>query len=594
MKILGLSTMGNSSASIVIDGVVVAAIEEERLTRLKNDGGFPYRSIEHCLEVSGLDISDIDIVSVYWRPWRILTRIIGTSKLAFLNYYYFKIFINLILNSFFGINKNDKKYPELRGSWLDLFRLKSLLERKFGKFSAKIEFIDHHMSHIASSYFISDFKKAACLSYDGGGEDISTAIYLIDNSKFQLVKSFKWPNSLGHFYSAFTGFLGFRMLEGEYKMMGLAPYGSPKYKDIILEKILIKKANGSYSLNTSILNYHMALSGKFTKKLTKIFGQPREASEEFTDYHMDIASSVQSAFEEVLLHIITWINKKYPEYENLCLSGGCALNVTANGKVIDKSIFKNIFIPPGPHDGGCAIGSAFISELASPTNIKSFKMSTPYLGRSYSNEEILNYFMKLNYPLPKFLNEEDLIKTTVEALQNKQIIAWFQGGSEFGPRALGNRSFLADPRNDDIRELINEKIKKRELFRPFAPSCKSESQMNYFKIKQSSPYMNIVSEVIENKVGIIPAVTHIDKTARVHTVHSGTNYRYWKLIDEFEKKTGVGVLLNTSFNIQEPIVESPEDAINCYLRSKVDLLVIGNYVCDSNWRDNVKKRETFK
>jgi carbamoyltransferase len=302
---------------------------------------------------------------------------------------------------------------------------------------------------------------------------------------------------------------------------------------------------------------------------------------------MDIASSVQAAFEEILLHLISWAHKKYPEYENLCLSGGCALNVTANGKITDRSIFKSIFIPPGPHDGGCAIGSAFISEQNNSVNINSFKMNTPYLGKSYTNKEILNFFVSLNYPKPKYFEEEDLIKITVEALQNRQIIAWFQGGSEFGPRALGNRSFLADPRNDQIRELINEKIKKRELFRPFAPSCKLESQKNFFKIKQSSPYMNIVSDVIENKVNIIPAVTHIDGTARVHTVDFKTNPRYWKLIDEFEKKTGVGVLLNTSFNIQEPIVESPKDAIECFLRSNVDLLVIGNYICDTSWRKNI-------
>jgi len=459
------------------------------------------------------------------------------------------------------------------------------LTRDHGKFSAKLRYFDHHDCHAASIYYISGFDRTICLTYDGGGESHSTVIYAIDNGRFEKLKSIAWPNSLGHYYSAFTGFLGFRMLEGEYKMMGLAPYGNPKFKDLILDKIIKKKKNGGYWLNRFILNYHAAFHGEFTTELRTLFGNPRDPNGEFTNHHMDIAASVQSAYEEILLHIVSWARLQRPNYENLCIAGGCGLNVTANGKIVSNKLFSKVLIPPVPHDAGGAMGAAFLAETTEKNSIKNLSMPHPYLGKMYSQSEISEAFEHKGLPLPNVFGEDELLDLISKALCRQEIVAWFQGRSEFGPRALGNRSFLADPRFDSIREVLNSKIKKRELFRPFAPSCKVEVVNDFFEISQESPYMNIVASVKYDKRDVIPAVTHIDGTARVHTVDRNVNPLYWNLINAFEEKTGVGVLLNTSFNIQEPIVENPAQAINCFLKSSVEWLVLGSFVCDSEWRN---------
>ena len=380
------------------------------------------------------------------------------------------------------------------------------------------------------------------------------------------------------------------MLEGEYKMMGLSPYGEPRFKDIILSEILIKRPDGDYKLNTNLLNYHAALGGVFSKKLIDLIGPSRKPDDDFNQYHRDVAASVQSAFEDILIHMLTWVKRKLPNYDSLCIAGGCGLNVSANGKISNNGIFENVLIPPAPHDSGASIGAAFLSHIKSGNNQKkSVLMSNPYLGRSYSNKEIYSAFKDKSLPVPDLFKEEQLIEKVSLALSDKKVVAWFQGGSEFGPRALGNRSFLADPRSESIREILNAKIKKRELFRPFAPSCKVEVARDYFEINQESPYMNIVAQVRSDKINIIPAITHIDGSARVHTVDKNTNRLYWKLIDSFQTKTGVAVLLNTSLNIQEPIVENPSQAIDCFLRSTVDFLALGGYLCDDNWRQRVLK-----
>ena len=587
MNILGLSTMGGSAASIMVDGVIVAAIEEERLTRIKNDGGFPYKSIELCLEVAGLSISDIDEVAVYWKPWRFLSRAKSVISGMIKNPESARFLVERSIKALFGLG-DENKYPELRGSWVSLFKIKSLLTKNFGKFSAKVRYYDHHDCHAASIYYLTSFDQSICLTYDGGGESASTVLYAIDNDRMERLKTISWPNSLGHFYSAFTGFLGFRMLEGEYKMMGLAPYGKAKFKDIILDKVLQRKDEGGYQLNTKILNYHMALHGQFSKELIEIFGRPRGKDEEFTSFHKDIAASVQAAYEEVFLGMLSWAKSKKPDYANLCIAGGCGLNVTANGKVVKNKIFNQVLIPPAPHDAGAAIGACFLAGAKSGLSRNDMSMPSPYLGKEYNDHEIKEAFLKDKLPLPKKLSRNELIDNVSGSLASQEVVAWFQGRSEFGPRALGARSFLADPRNDSIREVLNSKIKKRELFRPFAPSCKKEVAAKYFELSQESPYMNIVARVVESEQKNIPAVTHTDKTARVHTVGKDANSIYWDLIDSFERKTGVGVLLNTSFNIQEPIVENPSQAIECFLKSSVDKLAIGSYLCDQEWRNQVE------
>ncbi|MDC0276876.1 hypothetical protein OAK90_00285 [bacterium] len=585
MKILGIATMGGSSAAITIDGEVVAAIEEERLTRLKNDGGFPVKAIKTCLHVAGLELSQLDEIAVYWQPWRIFGRgkavlfgLLTDPKSA-------KFRLKQSIETIFWKNEEGDNYPELRGSWMDLYRVKSILKREFGPFKTKVSYFDHHDCHAASIYHLSGFDRAICLSYDGGGEADSTVIYAVDKGFFERLKTIAWPNSLGHYYSAFTGFLGFRMLEGEYKMMGLAPYGKPRFKDAILNNILMKQPNGEYKLNTRILNYHAALRGEFTSDLKNLIGMPRDPGSEFTERHHDIAASVQAAYEENLLHMISWVKTQRPGYDNLCIAGGCGLNVTANGRIVENRVFAKILIPPAPHDAGCAVGAAFLSEVDSGSAREKLTMPHPYLGRAYDDAEIVAAFKERGLPVPIRYEEAKLVDIISTALTRCEIVAWFQGASEFGPRALGNRSFLADPRDDSIREVLNKKIKKRELFRPFAPSCKLEVANDYFEIDQESPYMNIVAYVRPEKRDVIPAVTHVDGTARVHTVDRKINPLYWKLIDAFEQKTGVGVLLNTSFNIQEPIVESPSQAIDCFLRSSVDYMALGNYVCDTKWRE---------
>jgi carbamoyltransferase len=589
MRVLGLSTMAASAAALAVDGRIVAAIEEERLTRVKNDGGFPHEAIATCLDIAGLRLADIDQVAVYWQPWRFGTRSLAVLGGLFSDPASAAARLWRSVETMRGDNSANPRYPELRGSWLDLFRVRSLLAGRHGTFNGAIRYFDHHDCHLASIYYISGFERALCLSYDGGGESHSTVISAVDNGRTTRLKAIGWPNSLGHYYSAFTGFLGFRMLEGEYRMMGLAPHGTPRFKQVILDEILRLRADGEYTLDTRILNYHAALIGEFSAPLRERLGEPRDPEAAPTARHCDVAASVQAAYEEAFLHMLRWAKAQRPDFDHLCIAGGCGLNVTANGKAIAHGLFKKVLIPPAPHDAGCAIGAAFLSSLAAGMAPGGLRMPSPYLGRAFGANEIAKAFADRGWLLPQRLSEDELVRTTADVLAQGSVVAWFQGASEFGPRALGNRSFLADPRDDSIGEALNAKIKKREPFRPFAPSCKAEVAKDFFEIDQESPYMNIVAPVRPDKRHTIPAVTHIDGTARVHTVERNSNPLYWRLLDAFEARTGVGVLLNTSFNIQEPIVESPEQAVDCFLRSSVDWLAIGPFICGPDWRARVGK-----
>lgn len=585
MYCIGICTMGSSSACIFKDGVLIAAVEEERLSRIKNDDSFPVLSILECLKVAQISIEEVDYISVYWQPWRVITRIKGTLLKMFSSFNSFKIIFITILTTLFSIQISKKKTNK-NGSWFELFFIKKLINTKIGKFKGKVYYFDHHKTHQKYAESITSWKNFISLSYDGGGEEHSTVISVNQNESSKILKKIDWPNSLGHFYSYFTGFLGFKMLEGEYKMMGLAPLGKPVYKDLILKKILILKENGNYKFNSNFCDYHSARNGIFSEKVEKFLSIKKTNNGNITQSHINLASSVQAAFEEVLSHMLKWCKNKFPNIENLVLSGGCALNVSANGTVLKSNLFKNISLPPAPHDAGCAIGAALLllDKKISKEKISKKSLISPYLGYNFSNEEILKTFEELNLTKPIYCDEKELLKITCNFLVQKKIVCWFQGRSEFGPRALGSRSFLADPRNDNIKEIINLKIKKRELFRPFAPSCSVDRVNSFFEIKQESPYMNIVTNVIKEKVNLIPAVVHSDGTARVHTVSKENNLIYYKLIKNFENLTNIPVLLNTSFNIQEPIVYSPKDAIKTFLKSKTDLLVINNFICDDNWR----------
>lgn len=581
MILLGLCTMGTSAAALVRDGVLVAAIEEERLSRIKNDGAFPFLAIAEVLRLGGVTLAAVDVVCVYWRPWRLGTRIRGTLGKA-LGSTQARRAIMGRARAALVLGRDGDDAPET-GSWAQLFRLRRVLSERFGPFSAAIRFHDHHRTHQLYGEAMRDWDRFLSLSYDGGGEAESTVLSLVEDGRRRDLRRIGWPNSLGHFYSFFTGYLGFTMLEGEYKMMGLAPYGRPVFAEAILARVLRLVDDGGYALDTGLCDYHRALRGDFPAGIADLVGPPRAPDAEPTAAHLDLAASVQAAFEAAQQHLLGWAKARHPQIDRLVLSGGCALNVTANGHILRAGLFREIIAPAAPHDAGCAIG-AVLAELADRGLPAPKDLRSPYLGPGFSDAEIEAAFTGRGLPPPRAVDEDTLIATTVEALAEGKVVAWFQGRTEFGPRALGNRSILADPRDDTIREAINAKIKKRELFRPFAPSIIAEACDAYFELAQDSPYMNILASVRPEKRAAIPAVTHVDGTARVHTVSREANPLYHRLIEAFGVRTGVPILLNTSFNIQEPIVNTPDEAIRTFLASGMDMLAIGNHVCDADWR----------
>ena len=585
MICIGLSTMGSSSASIFKDDKLLFAVEEERLSRIKNDASFPIKSIRECLQRTNITIENVDYICVYWKPYNFLGRTISFSKkiLSSPNSIFF--YFNRINTAIFS-KSSKNSYADFNGRWLDLFKIKKIIDKNIGVFKGNIKFIDHHLSHQSYCRALADNENSINLSFDGGGENYSTKIVLIKNGNHKTLKNIKWPNSLGHFYSYFTGFLGFTMLEGEYKMMGLAPYGKHKYLKIIQDHILVLNNNGEYNFNHNLCDYHLALQGIYSDKIKNLFFINRKKDQKILSDHIDLAASVQKAFELALENMLSWCKKKHPDINLLNISGGCALNVTANGKILSKKFFNKINVTPASNDAGCSIGAVINFRENKNLNIDNKLIKSPYLGSSFNDNEIEYAFESLNLSKPISLSLDDMIEKISGELAKKKIVAWFQGASEFGPRALGNRSFLADPRDDKIRTLLNEKIKKRELFRPFAPSILDYKLKDYFHTEVLSPYMSLVSKVKSEMKYQIPAVVHIDGTSRVHSVSKNMNSVYYNLINAFYEKTGVPVLLNTSLNIQEPIVYSPEDAIKTFFNSNVDYLCIGNYLCDLKWKNS--------
>ena len=577
---LGLTTMGTSAAALFEDGRLVAAVEEERLTRIKNDGAFPRAAIAECLRLGGIGIGDVSEVCVYWRPWQLGQRLCGTlakalgSREAARN-------VAGRASKIFLAREAASDRPEDTGSWRDLFRLKTILKRDFPGFSGSVHFVDHHMSHMLYAEAMRDWPDFVSLSYDGGGETNSTVIAVVRGGRRETLPPHRWPNSLGHFYSFFTGFLGFRMLEGEYKLMGLAPYGKPVFAEALKVNFLRLLPDGRYRLDTRLCDYHSALKDVFPPEVDRLLCPRRARDADPTPDQIDLAASVQAVFEEAQQHVLRPVRAANPDLARLVVSGGCALNVTANGRLLQSGLFDEIIIPPAPHDAGCAIGAVLVrrSQSGQTPDAEDLEViRSPYLGAGYDDDAIAAAASTLCGAIPELLAEERLIDETVRLLASGLVVAWFQGRAEFGPRALGARSFLADPRSDAIRDAINAKIKKRELFRPFAPSVTAEAAPDFFELDQESPYMNVLARVRADKAALIPAVTHIDGTARVHTVTRAANPLYHRLLSAFGAETGVPVLLNTSFNIQEPIVYSPDQAFATFARSGVDALVIGRRI----------------
>ncbi len=576
MKVLGLSTMGESGAALIDDGRIVCAIEEERLSRVKHDGRFPARAVRACLEMGGHQLSDIDVVAVFWRPYAVGVRtrhVLATTvrRPAFARGQLERI--GAILQSRHRDPNGEDSAPSVAGSWLDLFSVPRLLEDATGQRPKDVVFVDHHETHVGLSFFGSPFETGACLVVDGGGEAHSTTIFDGEGSTRRRVDATEWPNSLGHFYSAFTGFLGFGMLDGEYKMMGLAPLGTPDFADVIRREILAVRPSGRYTLNTEVLNYHDALRGRFNERLVSLFGPPRPPGGPLEDRHMALAASAQLVFEEAMLALAHRAHR-HTGRRHLCIGGGCGLNGTANGRLLREGPFDRIFVPSAPHDAGCALGAALLvwtDRTGRRIEVTSAKLGSPVRADG-AWIEAHSDGCDVERLAPRLVADH-----AADALARGEVVAWARGRSEYGPRALGARSFLAHPGDPAMKETLNAKIKHREPFRPFAPMVKAERAAEYFELPQPSPFMNIVVSVRPERRTALGAVTHVDGSARVQTVDRSVDPDTWSLLDAFEARTGLPVLLNTSFNIQEPIVNTDEEAVATFRRSRADLLILGDF-----------------
>lgn len=570
MYILGLNAYhGDSSACIYKDGTIIAASEEERFRRIKHWAGFPSKAIEFCLNEAGITILDVDYIAVSRDPKANFIKKIIT---AFKN--------RLSLKNIINRAKNLKKASSIEEEINQHFNLSG------GSLKAKIINVEHHRSHLASAFFASPFEEAAILSIDGFGDFSSTMIAKGKGNQIEVLDTVSYPHSLGVFYTMLTQFLGFPHYGDEYKVMGLAPYGTAKYVQKIRELIILK-ADGLFKLNLKYYNHpkngiDMAWEGGnpsvgkiYTHELFNLLGKPREINDEITEYHKDMAASVQQVAEEVIFHILNVLHER-TGLDSICIAGGVAQNSVVNGKIKLKTPFKNIYIPPAAHDAGTAIGAALWVHNQLEKKLRTEPMLHGYFGSKFDQAYILNILDTKN--IRYTIIEHKKYTEIINCLVNEGVVGWFQGRAEFGPRALGHRSILADPRNPNAKELINNKIKRRESFRPFAPSILSEYVGDYFEQVDDVPFMEKVFKIKPEKRTEIPAVTHLDGTGRLQTVHQQTDEKYYQLIKAFQEITGTPILLNTSFNENEPIVNTPEEALNCFLRTEMDMLVMENII----------------
>ena len=592
-SVLGISAFyHDSAAAIIVNGEIIAAAQEERFTRKKHDASYPKNAINYVLKEAALKLNEVDQIVFYEKPFlkfeRLLETYVGFSPSGF------------------------KSFSMSMPLWLSekLFQKKMLfdaLKEQDNNFNdiKKINFSEHHLSHAASAFFSSPYEEAIILTLDGVGEWATTTVSLGKNNKINILKEIHFPHSLGLLYSAFTYFLGFKVNSGEYKVMGLAPYGEPKFKDIILGKLIDVKEDGSFRLSMDYFNYATGLT-MTNNKFAKLFNiERRKPEDNLLQIHMDIAASIQSATEEIVLRITRFLSKEF-KLENLCMAGGVALNCVANGKILKEGLFKNIWIQPASGDAGGALGAAqafYYQELDNKRKIiKPDAMNGSYLGPQFTDDQVEDELKSIgaNY---KKLTLDQVIKDTAKALSEEKAVGWFQGRMEFGPRSLGNRSIIADSRSEKMQKNLNLKVKYRESFRPFAPAVLFEKVSEWFDINSESPYMLLVADVKKSKqlqmteeqknlFGIdklnikrsnIPSVTHVDYSARIQTVHKETNSMFHKLIEEFERITKYPVLVNTSFNVRgEPIVCTATDAFNCFMGTDLDVLVCNNFILYKN------------
>lgn len=638
MNILGISAYyHDSAAALVIDGEIIAAAQEERFSRKKHDARFPGKAIAYCLSEAGLQLRDLDQIVFYDKPLIKFERLLET----YLSY----------------APRGFRSFVAAMPIWLkEKLYLKTILKKELAQFGEcktsqlpSLLFTEHHQSHAASAFFPSPFQRAAVMCLDGVGEWATSSVWLGEGNQLIPQWEMHFPHSLGLLYSAFTYYTGFKVNSGEYKLMGLAPYGEPKYVDLILNHLIALKEDGTFRLNMEYFNYATGLT-MTNQKFDRLFGgPPRKAESKLTQREMDIASSIQKVTEEVVLRLANTVKKEL-DVEYLCLAGGVALNCVANGRILRESGFKDIWIQPAAGDAGGALGAALAvwyqyheqprglqkSEVTSHelevTSQKEVQLDTlvvkekprrvavadrmkgSYLGPKFSDAEILDYLDAVQAKYHR-LDDEELMPRLAEILARDNVVGWFQGRMEFGPRALGGRSIIGDPRSPKMQSVMNLKIKYRESFRPFAPSVLSDRVSEYFEMDGASPYMLLVAPIKESlripmtvqqeqlfgieKLNVprsqIPAVTHVDYSARIQTVHKETNPRYYELIRHFEAKTGCGLLVNTSFNVRgEPIVCTPEDAYRCFMRTEMDYLVLENFLLAKTEQIPWKKDESWK
>ncbi len=585
MNILGISAFYHDSAAcLVIDGKIISAAQEERFTRKKHDHSFPINAINYCLKNSGLSSKDLDYVAYYDKPFLTFERILETYL------FYAPI----------GIKSFIKAMP----LWIKKkIWMKELIKKELG-YEGKIIFPEHHESHAASAFYPSPFQEAAFLTMDGVGEWTTASYGLGKNNQIRIYADIQFPHSLGLLYSAFTYYTGFKVNSGEYKVMGLAPYGEPKYKDLILRELIDLKEDGSFKMNMDYFNYCAGLT-MTNKKFHKLFGSPpRKPESKLTQREMDLACSVQEVTEEVVLRMARHIHKETGQ-KYLCLAGGVALNCVANGKLLREGPYDDIWIQPAAGDAGAALGAALFVwyqylENKRSTNNKKDSQYGSYLGPKYENGFISDYLKRNNIPYME-LTDKEIPEKIADLIADEKVIGWFQGRMEFGPRALGARSIIGDARSPKMQEIMNLKIKFRESFRPFAPSVIEERASDYFEIDRKSPYMLLVAQMkkeIQQKMSeyeqrlfgldklhvvrsSLPAITHIDYSARVQTVNKDDNPLYYYMIKRFDEKYGCPVIINTSFNVRgEPIVCTLEDAYLCFMRTNMDYLILGNFLLE--------------
>ena len=610
MYILGISAYYHDSAvALIQNGKIIAAVQEERFTRKKHDPGFPVNGIKYCLAEAGISLTEVNSIVFYDKPLIKFERLLET----YLAY----------------APKGFRSFLAAMPIWLkEKLFLKSTLKKEFAMLASCKEtelpslfFAGHHQSHAASAFYPSPYEKASVLCLDGVGEWATTTCWSGDGNKLDLIWEIDFPHSLGLLYSAFTYYTGFKVNSGEYKLMGLAPYGEPKYVDLILDNLLDLKDDGTFRLDMSYFNYATGLT-MTNKKFANLFGGPARKSEtDISQKEMDIARSIQAVTEEVVLRLAKTIHKEQGN-DSLCLAGGVALNCVSNGRLLREGPFKNIWIQPAAGDAGGALGAALVTWYEHFDNKREVEstdsMQGSYLGPQTSESDITNYLDSVKASYEK-LDDVDLMPKLASILASENVVGWFQGRMEFGPRSLGGRSIIGDPRSKKMQSVMNLKIKYRESFRPFAPAVLAERVSDYFEHQTSSPYMLMVAPIKASRrvtmtdeqsklFGIeklkvnrsdLPSITHVDYSARIQTVHQNTNPRFYNLIKEFENQTECAVLVNTSFNVRgEPIVCTPEDAYRCFMRTEMDYLVLENIILDKKnqpeWVKDDSWREEFE